>query len=84
MPLLPGYADVQQVSPRIARDPGAQVPSVRVSQGAFDSPLGIAAEELAPGLAKLAVVAKQRENREETVDRAHKLNPYPLLNPNYI
>ena len=78
MPRLPSSADVQQVSPRIANDPGLNVPSVRSVQGAFDSPVGIAAQELAPGLARMAEVAQKQENRRETVDRADRINQYAM------
>lgn len=66
MPILPSSADVQTVSPRVARDPGVRVPKVEAPEQAFDSPVGIAAQELAPALDTLGKVAKQQEDRRHT------------------
>src|SRR3990167_1644214 len=100
MPRLPSARDVPTVRP--GRDPGASVPgisvpninvprksvpSIRVPQGAFDSTLGIAAEELAPGVADvsgalrkkqndLEVAAQRQQERQDLVDRADKRKRY--------
>ena len=73
MPRLPSSIDVDTVSPRVAADPGVSAPV-----GAFQSPIGIAAGELAPGFEKLAEVAQRQENRRDTVDRASRINQYNL------
>ena len=78
MPRLPSSADVQQVSPRIARDPGVTVPSISTVPGAFASPAGMASGELAVGLERLAQVAQAQENRRDTVDRADRENQFAL------
>lgn len=69
MPKLPSSADVPTVSPRVATDPG-----VRAPVEAFESSIGIAAQEFAPALGKLAEVAQRRENRRDTVDRSSNIN----------
>ena len=69
MPKLPSFPDVGNVSPTIARDPGVSAPVA-----AFQSPIGIAAQELAPAAERLAQIAIKQENRRDTVDRAGKIN----------
>ena len=59
MPRLPTSIDVDTVSPRVTADPGVSAPV-----GAFQSPLGIAATELAPGFEKLG----QEIHKKELVD----------------
>ena len=66
-PRLPSAEDVPQV--RVAQDPGVQAPVE-----AFQSPLGIAANELAPAAEKYAKVAMLQENRRDTVDRSDLIN----------
>lgn len=75
MPRLPSSQDVQQVSPRIAADPGVSAPA-----GAFASPVGIAAGEMAPGFEKLAEVARRREDRRDTIDRSTHIDDKNLEN----
>ena len=69
MPRLPSAQDVPKVSPRVTSDPGVKVPVQ-----AFESPLGIAAQELAPGIEKYAQVARQQENRRDTIDRSDHID----------
>lgn len=69
MPKLPSSADVQTISPRIAADPGVSAPAA-----AFESPLGVAAQEVAPALGKLAEVVLRQESRRDTVDRSKAIN----------
>src|SRR3990172_89992 len=71
MPRLPSAQDVPKVSPRVTADPGVKAPVQ-----AFESPLGIAAEEFAPGVEKYAQVVRQQENRQDTIDRSDKINQY--------
>ena len=71
MPRLPSSTDVQNVSPRVAADPGIQAPA-----GAFQSPVGIVAEELAPGIDKLAQMKLRQDNRRDTVNRSSSINQY--------
>lgn len=75
MPRLPSAADVPQISPRVASDPGVKAPVQ-----AFESPVGIAAEELAPAIEKYAQVARHQENRRDTIDRVDKTNKFNLEN----
>ncbi len=63
MPKLPSSADVQTVNPRIGSDPGVSVPST-----AFQSGLGIAAEELVPAVDALAKAAQRMEERRALID----------------
>ena len=67
----PSSADVQTISPSIARDPGITVPTIQVPSGAFESPLGVAAGELTPVLEEHAVrlqkAAIKQQSREDTV-----------------
>jgi len=51
-------------------------PGVKAPVQAFQSPLGIAAEELAPGVEKYAEVVRHQENRQDTIDRSDKINQY--------
>src|SRR3990167_8227304 len=89
MARLPSASDVPTVTPR--SDPGASVPSIsvpnvrvpqktapsiRVPEGAFDSTLGVAAEELAPGVAALGNAFKQQAKRRAGVDRMKKEKTY--------
>lgn len=80
MPRLPSAIDVPTVSPRVATDPGLQAPAA-----AFESPLGVAAEELAPAAEAFEIEAERREkkladaklkqdNRNNAVDRSGKIN----------
>lgn len=69
MPRLPSARDVSNVSPRIQSDPGVSAPAQ-----AFDSPLGVAAQELAPAADRFAQVKFKQENRRDTVDRASRIN----------
>src|SRR5688572_24929289 len=71
MPRLPSARDVTTISPRIASDPGVKAPA-----GTFESPLGVAAEELKPAVDVLAQVALKQENRRDTVDRSSRINQY--------
>ncbi len=71
MPRLPSSADVPTVSPRVATDPGVEAPAQ-----AFESPLGIAAEELKPVIDKFAEVKLKQDNRRDTVDRSSRINQY--------
>ena len=49
---------------------------VRVPQGAFDNPLSVVSSELAPGVEKVAQIKQEQESRQDTVDRADKLNRF--------
>ena len=69
MPRLPSARDVSNVNPRIASDPG-----VRVPQGSFDSPLGTAAQEIAPAVNVLSEVARKQENRRDVVHSSGLIN----------
>ena len=71
MPRLPSSTDVQTVSPRVTADPGVAAPA-----GAFQSPAGVAASELAPGFEKLAEMKVRQDNRRDTVDRSSHINQY--------
>jgi len=71
MPRLPSSTDVPTISPRVAADPGLTVP-----KGAFDSPLGIVAEELIPVAQKFEQVKLKQDNRRDTVDRSSKINQF--------
>lgn len=66
---LPSSADVEQISPRVTSDPGVAAPV-----GAFESPIGVIAQELEPASEKLVQVALRQENRRDTVNRADKNN----------
>lgn len=69
MTTLPRAADVPSATS--GRDPG-----VRVPEGAFSSPIGVVAEEVAPGIEKLAEIKHQQESRRDTIDRADQLNRF--------
>lgn len=76
MPRLPSAADVQQISPKVTADPG--IADKKIPVQAFESPVGVAAEELAPAIEKYAQVARLQENRRDTIDRSDKINRYNL------
>ena len=73
MPRLPSFPDVGNVSPTIVRDPGVSAPVA-----AFQSPIGIAAQELAPALQdigrRLRDAEVKQNNRRDTVDSASRTN----------
>ena len=71
MPRLPSAQDVPKVSPRVSSDPGVTAPAQ-----AFQSALGVAAEEFSPGVEKYSQVIRQQENRRDTIDRSDKINQY--------
>lgn len=74
----PSSADVQIVSPAVSRDPGVTVPTIRVPEGAFDSPLS-AAEELTPAFEELEQVAIREENRKEAVNLSENKIQYDQI-----
>lgn len=56
--LQPSAADVQTISPGVSRDPGLNVPLI-------ESPLGVAAEELAPVFEEIGERIRIREEKIE-------------------
>lgn len=75
MPRLPSSQDIPAVSPRVMTDPGLSVP-----KQVFESPVGIAAQELAPAIEKYAQVVQLQQNRRDTIDRAGLINAKNLEN----
>lgn len=69
MARLPSSADVPTA--RVAADPGLQAPAA-----AFESPLGVAAEELIPAVKKFEEIKFKQDNRRDTVNRAGLINQF--------
>jgi len=82
MPRLPSSADVPTVTP--ASDPGVQAPS-----GVFQSPLGVAAQELAPAVSqiantkvrqevlqnkKFAEIAQRQQDQQDAIAKSRAVN----------
>lgn len=75
MPRLPSAEDVPTVSPKVTADPGVKAPA-----HAFESPVGVAAEEFAPAVEKYAQVARLQEDRKNIVDMAEQINTKNMEN----
>jgi len=75
MPILPSSADVPTVSPRVAADPGLQAPAA-----AFESPLGVAAEELLPAAKKFEEIKLKQINRDDAISLSKAVQQKNLEN----